>query len=394
MTNRLYYTDAYRTTFSASVVDRSDDGLRIYLDETAFYPTSGGQPHDSGLLGSVTVVDVVDEDDRIAHVLSAPLDAARMRLDGLIDWNRRFDHMQQHTGQHLLSAVFEDLFGAKTLSVHFGPDYSTLDVDTESISRNQLIAAEEQANALVAEGRPVSVTFEDAAAASGLRKAPDRAGTLRIVSIAGIDRSACGGTHVRSTSEIGTVLLRSVEKVRKSTRIEFVCGLRAVRRARKDFESLTAIGVSLSASLDDAAGLVATQSERLKEGDNARKKLEKDLAVFRARERYDAATVDANGVRTIVVRDAGSIDELRALAQAAFSLPKVVVVGALNSPPSVLVAASEDSGVDAGKLLKERLAAAGGRGGGSPRLAQGSVPDVAAVDAVVASLVATPRASS
>jgi len=388
MTNRLYYTDAYRTTFSASVVDRSDDGLRIYLDETAFYPTSGGQPHDRGLLGSMTVVDVVDEEDRIAHVLSLPLDAARTRLDGLIDWNRRFDHMQQHTGQHLLSAVFEDLFGAKTLSVHFGPDYSTLDVDAESISRTQLVAGGERANAIVAEGRPVSVTFEDSAAASGLRKAPDRAGTLRIVSIAGIDRSACGGTHVRSTSEIGTVLLRSVEKVRKSTRIEFVCGLRAVRRARKDFESLAAIGASLSASLDDAAGLVAAQSERLKEGDNARKKLEKDLAVFRARERYDAATVDANGVRTIVVRDAGSIDELRALAQAAFSLSKVVVVGALNSPPSVLVAASEDSGVDAGKILKERLAAAGGRGGGSPRLAQGSVPDLAAVESVVASLVA------
>jgi len=284
--------------------------------------------------------------------------------------------------------VFEDLFGAKTLSVHFGPDYSTLDVDAESISRTQLVAGGERANAIVAEGRPVSVTFEDSAAASGLRKAPDRAGTLRIVSIAGIDRSACGGTHVRSTSEIGTVLLRSVEKVRKSTRIEFVCGLRAVRRARKDFESLAAIGASLSASLDDAAGLVAAQSERLKEGDNARKKLEKDLAVFRARERYDAATADASGVRTIVVRDAGSIDELRALAQASFALPKVVVVGALNSPPSVLVAASEDSGVDAGKILKERLAAAGGRGGGSPRLAQGSVPDLAAVESVVASLVA------
>ena len=388
MTNRLYYTDAYRTTFSASVVDRSDDGLRIYLDETAFYPTSGGQQHDRGLLGSMTVVDVVDEEDRIAHVLSLPLDAARTRLDGLIDWNRRFDHMQQHTGQHLLSAVFEDLFGAKTLSVHFGPDYSTLDVDAESISRTQLVAGGERANAIVAEGRPVSVTFEDSAAASGLRKAPDRAGTLRIVSIAGIDRSACGGTHVRSTSEIGTVLLRSVEKVRKSTRIEFVCGLRAVRRARKDFESLAAIGASLSASLDDAAGLVAAQSERLKEGDNARKKLEKDLAVFRARERYDVATADASGVRTIVVRDAGSIDELRALAQASFALPKVVVVGALNSPPSVLVAASEDSGVDAGKILKERLAAAGGRGGGSPRLAQGSVPDLAAVESVVASLVA------
>jgi alanyl-tRNA synthetase len=387
MTNRLYYTDAYRTTFSASVVERSDDGLRVYLDETAFYPTSGGQPHDTGLLGSVTVVDVVDEDDRIAHVLSSPLDAARVRLDGLIDWNRRFDHMQQHTGQHLLSAVFDDLFGAKTLSVHFGPDYSTLDVDAESISRSQLVAAEERANAFVAEARPVAVTFEDSAGAGGLRKASDRAGTLRIVSIADVDRSACGGTHVRSTAEIGPVLLRSVEKVRKSTRIEFVCGTRAVRRARRDFESLTSIGASLSASLDDAASLVAAQSERLKEGDSARKKLEKDLAAFRARERYDAAAPDANGVRTIVVRDASSIDELRVLAQAAFALPKVVVVGALTNPPSVLLASSEDSGIDAGKILKERLTAAGGRGGGSPRLAQGSVPDAAALESVVASLV-------
>lgn len=389
MTNRLYYTDAYRTTFSASVVDRSDDGLRVYLDETAFYPTSGGQPHDLGLLGSVTVVDVVDEDDRIVHVLSSPLDTARVRLDGLIDWNRRYDHMQQHTGQHLLSAVFDDLFGAKTLSVHFGPDYSTLDVDAESISRSQLVAAEERANALVAEGRPVAVTFEDAAAASGLRKASDRAGTLRIVSIADIDRSACGGTHVRSTSEIGTVLLRSVEKVRKSTRIEFVCGARALRRARMDFEALASIGASLSASVDDAAGLVAAQSERLKEGDSARKKLEKDLAAFRVRERYDAARANANGVRTIVLRDATSMDDLKALAQAAFSLSKVVVVGALASPPSVLLASSEDSGVDAGKILKERLTAAGGRGGGSPRLAQGSVPDAAALESVVAGLVTT-----
>ena len=238
----------------------------------------------------MTVVDVVDEDDRIAHVLSSPLDAARVRLDGLIDWNRRFDHMQQHTGQHLLSAVFDDLFGAKTLSVHFGPDYSTLDVDAESISRSQLVAAEERANAFVAEARPVAVTFEDSAGAGGLRKASDREGTLRIVSIDDVDRSACGGTHVRSTAEIGPVLLRSVEKVRKSTRIEFVCGMRAVRRARRDFESLTSIGASLSASLDDAASLVAAQSERLKEGDSARKKLEKELAAFRARERYDAAT--------------------------------------------------------------------------------------------------------
>lgn len=387
MTVRHYYTDAYRTEFAANVVERAPDGTRVYLDETAFYPTSGGQPHDLGILGGVKVVDVVDEDSRIAHVLESPLGAADERLIGRIDWTRRYDHMQQHTGQHLLSAVFEDLFGAKTVSVHFGPESSTLDLDAESITRDQLVRAESRANDLVRESRRVDVTFEDAATAQGLRKASDRAGTLRIVSIDGVDRSACGGTHVRSTAEIGTVLVRWSEKVRKTTRVEFICGTRGLRRARRDFESLSAIAGSLSSSLDDAPAVVATQAERLRDADNARKKLEKELSAFRIRERYDATTPTADGIRTVVVRDATSIDELRALSQAAFALPRVVVVGALATPPSVLIASSEDSGVDAGKLLKERLAAVGGRGGGSPRLAQGSVPDATAIDSVVDALV-------
>jgi alanyl-tRNA synthetase len=383
MTERLYYRDAYRASFAAEVVDRNTDGTRVYLKETAFYPTSGGQPHDVGTLGNTTVVDVIDEGDRIVHVLTAPLVSAGGPIAAAIDWDRRFDHMQQHTGQHLLSAVFEDLFGAKTVSVHFGPDYSTLDLDAESLSRAQLVAAEARANALVGDARPVAVTFEDAATATGLRKASDREGTLRIVNIDGVDRSACGGTHVRSTAEIGAVLVRSVEKIRKSVRVEFLCGARAIRRARRDYESLAQIATALSASLDDAPPLVAAQAERVKEGDNARKRLEKELAAFHARQRYDAAVPDMRGVRTVLIRDAASMDELRTIAQAAFSLPLVVIVGALADPPSVLLASSEDSGVDAGKLLKEQLAALGGRGGGSPRLAQGSVPDAAAVDALV-----------
>jgi alanyl-tRNA synthetase len=386
MTNRLYYTDAYRTAFTAAVVDRSADGLRVYLDETAFYPTSGGQLHDLGMLGGIAIVDVVDEDDRIAHVLAAPL-AAADTVQGEIDWSRRFDHMQQHTGQHLLSAVFEDLFGYATVSVHFGPDYCTLDLDTDSVTRAQLLGAEARVNALVAEARPVTVSFEDAAAATGLRKASDRQGTLRIVSIDAVDRSACGGTHVRTTAEIGAVLLRGTEKVRKTTRVQFVCGNRAVDRARRDFESLGQIAAALSASPDDVASLIDAQAERVKAGDAVRKKLERELASYRARERYENTHPDASGLRTIVILDAESIDELRALAQAAIALPKVVVVGALKQPPSVLLASSEDSGVDAGRILKERLAAAGGRGGGSPRIAQGSVPDAAARDALVAALV-------
>jgi len=386
MTKRLYYTDAYRGEFTANVVGRSDDGTRIYLDDTAFYPTSGGQPHDLGTINGVAVVDVIDEGDRIVHVLDAPLPSGDA-IAGRIDWKRRFDLMQQHTGQHLLSAVFEDLFGYKTVSVHFGFDCSTLDLETELVTHQEMLKAEARANAVVAEARPISVTFEDARSAAGLRKPSDRDGTLRIVSIDAIDRSACGGTHVRTTAEIGAVLLRSNEKIRQTTRIEFVCGQRAVTRARRDFEALSGIAASLSASIDDTAGLVGAQADRLKESDGARKKLAQELAGYRARERYDAAAADANGVRTIVIRDAASMDDAKAVAQAAFALPKVVVIGAIASPPSVLAAASEDSGVDAGKLLKATLAAVNGRGGGSPRLAQGSVPDASALDRAVQLLI-------
>jgi len=376
MTHRLYYSDAYRIEFTATVVDRDPSGTRVYLDASAFYPTSGGQPNDLGTIGGVPVVDVVDEDDRVAHVLASSLDARAMDapVSGRIDWARRYDHMQQHTGQHLLSAVFEDLFGARTVSVHFGADYSTLDLDAEMITRDQLTKVEARANELVAEAHAVMVTFEDAVTATGLRKPSDRPGLLRIVTIGALDRSACGGTHVRTTAEIGAVLLRSVEKVRKTTRVEFVCGQRAVRRARRDYEALGRIAASLSSSIDEAASLVPAQSDRVKELDGTRRKLEKELATYRMRERYDAAAPDSNGVRRIVVRDATSIDELRTLAQSALDLPKVVLIGALSSPPSVLVAASEDSGLQAGSLLKDRLAAVGGKGGGSPRMAQGSVP--------------------
>ena len=387
MTQRLYYTDSYLTEFSANVVDRSADGTRVYLDETAFYPTSGGQPHDTGLLGSVPVIDVIDEDGRVAHVLASPLAPTPAPLHGAIDWPRRFDHMQQHTGQHLVSAVFEDLYGAKTVSVHFGPESSTVDLDSELVTRDQLIAVEQRANALVADARPVTVSFEEAAAAAGLRKASERTGTLRIVSIEGLDRSACGGTHVRSTSEIGAVLLRSIERVRRTTRVEFLCGQRSLREARRDYESLARVAVAMSAAPADVPTLVEAQAERLRDAESMLRRLEKELATFRVKERYDAAAPDANGVRRIVIRDGASMDELKTLAQSAFALPRVVLVGALTSPPSVLVAASEDSGVDAGRLLKERLASVGGRGGGSPRLAQGSVPGSTAVEAVVAALV-------
>jgi uncharacterized protein (TIGR02270 family) len=229
MTDRLYYTDSYLTTFQARVVEKSADGGTVYLDRTAFYPTSGGQPFDTGSIAGAPVVDVVDEGERIAHVLGAAVDLDDVECR--IDWPRRFDHMQQHSGQHLLSAVMAELFGIATLSVHFGAASSTLDLDTPSLTADQVRAAETRANEAVFENLPVSVLFADSPEDLGLRKASDRSGVLRVISIEGLDRSACGGTHVRATGEIGPVLIRKLDKVRGAVRVEFLCGLRALRRA-------------------------------------------------------------------------------------------------------------------------------------------------------------------
>lgn len=385
MTERLYYDDAYRTRFEARVVARADEGRRLYLDRSAFYPTSGGQPHDTGTLAGIAVLDVVDEDDRVAHLMAEPV--AGDVVEGVVDWERRWDHMQQHTGQHLLSALSADRFGWETVSVHFGDASSTLDLATESVAPATIVEIERLANAAVTENRPVAVSFEDAATASGLRKPTDRSGLLRIVTIAGMDRSACGGTHVRATGEIGPIVLRRVEKVRKATRLEFLCGQRAIARARADYDVLSRMANALSCSIDELGTIVPAQAEQLRTLESERKRLEEEVSAARARDRYHALAPDADGVRRLVDRRArGKADDSRALGLAFAALPKTVYVAAVASPPAILVVASDDSGVDAGKMLKAALAEVGGRGGGSPRLAQGTVPDAMALDHVLSAL--------
>jgi alanyl-tRNA synthetase len=376
MTVRLYYKDAYLRDFDATLVEVADKGRRVYLDRTAFYPTSGGQPHDTGVLDGRRVVDVVDEDARIAHVLDAPLtDSAPGRMvKGTVDWPRRFDHMQQHTGQHLLSAVLEDLYGWKTVSVHFGDATSTLDVDATVVPMARLVAAEVRANEVIAGNRAVSVAFESADSALGLRKATGRTGEIRVVTIADLDRSACGGTHVRGTGEIGSLLLRHTEKVKQGTRVEFTCGLRAVARARADYAALSTLAEAVSSSVDDVAGVVATRLEAAREGEAARRRLAKELDAYRARERYDSCAPDGHGVRRVIeVCPDGTLDELRGLAHAVCALPRSAFVGAIEATGQVLVGTSEDSGLAAGPVLKAAFGALGGRGGGSARMAQGAV---------------------
>ena len=382
MTERLYYADSYLRSFRAQVVEAAAGGLTAYLDRTAFYPASGGQPSDAGSIAGRVVLDVIDEGERIAHRLSAPLAAGMAEC--VIDWPRRFDHMQQHSGQHLLSAVFMDLFALRTASFHLGADSATIDLEGGAVDAHVALEAERRANAIASENRPLTVEFEDAATASGLRKPSDREGTLRVIGIADLDRSACGGTHVRATGEIGPILIRKTERVRDLTRVEFVCGGRAIRRARADFDALTAAAQLFSIPLDELPTVAAAHLEAGRAADKARRKLEVELAAYRGRELYAATAADADGFRRHRRRlDRGGLEELRALAQSFTAQPKAVFVAALDDPPSVLLAVSADSGIDAGQTLKAALAEAGGRGGGSARIAQGSVANRELLDRVL-----------
>ena len=367
MTERLYYHDSYIREFEAQVVEVN--GAIAYLDRTAFYPTSGGQPFDLGALGQARVDEVIDQDGRIAHKLDRPIDKGS--ITGRIDWGRRFDHMQQHTGQHLLSAVFEEIFGIPTLSFHMGAEVSTIELGTPSLDPAQIVAIELRANELIAENRDVHVTFEEAA--EGLRKASEREGTLRIVSIDKLDRSACGGTHVKRTGEIGSILTRKMDKVRGNIRIEFVCGLRAVARSRAEFEALNAVARAYSCALDEAPKMAAANVERVADLDKTRRKMAGELATFEGQALYAQTPADANGIRRATRR--GPItDETRVFANAFTSAGKAMLLHLSDDPPSFLLAGSKDSGLNAGSLVKEAIAAVGGRGGGSPQSAQGSAP--------------------
>jgi alanyl-tRNA synthetase len=389
MTERLYYGDSYLREFRARVIERSDDGRVVYLDRSAFYPTSGGQPHDTGSIAGVTIVDVVDEGERIAHRTEQPLDKGDAGADAecLLNWPRRFDHMQQHSGQHLLSAVFIEQFGIETCSFHLGEEISTIDLETSAVEPTKVIAAERRANEAVFENRPILVLYRDAAEAAELRKPSHRGGTLRIVSIDGLDRIACGGTHVHSTAEIGPILIRKLEMIRGLVRVEFLCGSRAVRRARADFDALSRVAQTFSSALDDAPQVAAAQAEAARDNDRARRKLESELARYQGRELFDATAPDANGMRRIVRKAAaGSLDQFRGIAQSFTDGAKAVFIGALDQPPSVMLAVSADSGIDAGKKLQPLLKEAGGRGGGSARMAQGSVPSVEALEKILQAL--------
>jgi len=381
VTERLYYTDCYLREFEAQIVEVRpvSSHFHVYLDRTAFYPTSGGQPFDIGRIGAAPIIDVLDEDERIAHVVETVVPQGAAACE--IDWQRRFDHMQQHTGQHLLSAVFEELLACRTVSFHLGSETSTIDLAGADLGPSQVEAVEARANAVVSENRPVNIRFysSEEAASKGLRKPTERLGEIRVVEIAGVDRSACGGTHVRATGEIGPILLGRLDRVRQTARVEFVSGMRAVRRARADYNALTQAAQVLSAPRENLPSLVRAQLESAKAAERNRQKLESELAVWKGRDLYQSTEPDSRGRRLhSATRVKGTLDSWRLLAQqfAAAGLGAVFLI-TLEEPPALLLAVSPDLGIHAGDLVKSLVAPLGGRGGGNASLAQASLPEAA-----------------
>jgi alanyl-tRNA synthetase len=388
MTDRLYFADPYLTTFAATIVDRAERNHHpaVALDRTAFYPEGGGQPADHGVLDQVAVVDVQSDDDgTVWHLLGRPLDAEQ--VEGRVDWLRRFDHMQQHHGQHLLSAAFEELFHLRTVAFHLGADYATIDLDGEATD-SHLAAAEERTNQVIWEDRPIEARFvtPDELATIPLRKPPTVEGAIRVVSVPGFDHSACGGTHPRSTGAVGVLHIRRREKRGGETRVEFVCGGRALGDLRRKSAMLGRIAAAFTVGLDEVEDAV----QRVRDQEEASRKrlaaVMERVLVYEAAELVTATPGD--GPRLVSqVRDDLTLDEARTLARAVTAAGIVAVIGLRGEKAQLLAARPEGHPLDCGKLIREGLAPFGGRGGGTPAMAQGGIPDAARLGDAVAALV-------
>jgi len=376
-TERLYYTDPYVRSFEASLVRATDDRRTVYLDRSAFYPSLGGQAADLGWIDGIPVVDVRDEGEWVAHQLERPLGEAG-QIRGELDWPRRYDNMQQHTGQHLLSAVIESLFGYPTVSVHMGGQISTIELGSPQFSDEQVATAEARCGELIAAALPVMITFEDASSAVGLRKATELVGQIRIIEIAGVDRSACGGTHVKSTAELNLVQIRRREKVRNNTRLEFVCGMRAIDRVRKDFRIAAELSRVCTVAVDDLPATVSSLRQRFTDAEKERLRLSLELAHRLGVDLFAATTPGAQGIRRALLTPATLTEEARATAQAFAEGGRAIALILAAEAPGVLVAAAADSGIHAGNILKQILAGHAGKGGGSATVAQGSLAGIEA----------------
>lgn len=386
-TRRLYYDDAFQTEFTARVMHCEvlppdvKSGITgtvwgVILDRTAFYPTSGGQPHDLGNVGDANVLDVRDEGDEILHLVDRrPSDP---EVNGCVEWPRRFDHMQQHTGQHLLSAMFQERFGLPTVSFHLGAEICTIDLQGPEPSQEMLEGAERAANRVIFEDRPVSVRYGTADQLSelGVRKEVERPGILSAIEIEGADVQPCGGTHVKSTGQIGVVLARRCTKVRQDWRVEFVCGRRAERVARRDFQVLRQAAEKLGCAADEVADAASRGlAERDLNYKNLRAMLER-LARSEAKLALQATPPGGNELRVLAaVLEGLPAEYLGFFATELAKSEKTIALLSAADEGHVLFAQHPSAGKDMNTLLKQVLENVGGKGGGTRDFARGRLND-------------------
>ncbi len=377
MTERLYHSDSYLLSFHANILEVTSEGetSAVILDRSAFYPTSGGQPHDAGAINGRPVLEVSEErDERILHRVRGTLGLGV--ADCQIDWVRRFDHMQQHTGQHILSQAFLTVAHANTVGFHLGADYATIDLDCAVLSAEKVRQTEDLANSIIRQNRAVEIRVVGAqkAATLGLRKESGREGPLRIVEVKGFDVSACGGTHVRMTGEIGVIAIRKLERVNRQLRVEFLCGSRLLTSYRELVSVLDLSARKFSAAWPELPERIEKSME---ENKDLRKKLQdknRQLAGAIARQLYAESGSGAveRPLRIKRLFEGEDLDFLKLIAQAATALGPCLVLLGNQSEQAQLVLSQHDSlSFDLRAWISEGCKRLEGRGGGTRTFVQG-----------------------
>jgi len=383
LTKRLYYQDSYLKEFKAKVLKKKkiDNRPAVVLDETAFYPTSGGQTYDIGIIQDVPVVEVVEDNDEIIHILKEELkEEINSEVVGKVDWERRFDHMQQHLGQHILSGALMEIYDAETVSFHLGEKVCTLDIAKEKLTEEEVKKAEECANKIIFNNRPVKCYFvegEEELKKLNLRKTPDKKGKIRIIEVENFDLSACGGTHCRATGEVGLIKITKWEKRGEKIRLEFICG----RRAWKDYfwknELIKNISNKLTIKDSELGEAIDRMLQEQKEIRKELKEFKEKLQEYEARNLINESSLIDDGIKIInKVFEEKNFQEVMGLVQKIINLDDNVVVLAgikkrgESEGGKILFACSGALNYDMNRLIKEAGKFIEGRGGGTPNFAQ------------------------
>ena len=391
-TRRIYYDDSFAREFTANVLSCDPvpyperQAWELILDATALYPTSGGQPCDLGKIGEANVLDVRDDSDEIAHIVDRGVGLGSVR--GCVDWTRRFDHMQQHTGQHLLSAIFQERFGLRTVSFHLGSVISTIDLRGPEPSDAILEGAERAANQVIFDDRPVNVRYGTAEelADLGVRKEVDRQGILRAIEIEGTDLQPCGGTHVRRTAQIGVMLVRRCTKIRQDWRVEFACGGRVERIARNDFQQLQRAAEQLKCALNDVAEsaerAIAMRDAQFKES----RALLPRLAEAEATLALQATAPGPDGRRLIarIFQEDAQAEYLGHFASQLAKAENTIALLAHVPCGHLFFAQHPSAGQEMNTLLKQVVDQLGGKGGGTRDFSRGRLNEPAKAELAIA----------